>query len=73
MEVLEGSIIFHSGTKNDDGRILSNGGRVLAITSFGDNINDAAQQSNYVLGEVFFDNMYFRKDIGFEFRKKPGQ
>ena len=65
---LEGTIIFHSGTKQVDGKVLSNGGRVLAITSFGDSIKDAADQSNYTLEQVFFEGIYFRDDIGFEFR-----
>ena len=65
---LEGTVIFHSGTKVADRKIVSNGGRVLAITSFGDTINDAALQSNYMLEQVFFDGIYYRNDIGFEFR-----
>ncbi|MDO9376744.1 MAG: phosphoribosylglycinamide synthetase C domain-containing protein, partial [Ferruginibacter sp.] len=65
---LEGTIIFHSGTKEDGGKVLSNGGRVLAITSFGDTIKDAGDQSNYTLEQVFFEGIYFRDDIGFEFR-----
>lgn len=66
--LIDGSIIFHSGTKEVDGKVLTNGGRVLAITSFGDTIDDAAGQSNYILEQVFFDGIYFRNDIGFEFR-----
>lgn len=65
---LEGTIIFHSGTKEAAGKVVSNGGRVLAITSFGDSIKDAADQSNYTLEQVFFEGIYFRDDIGFEFR-----
>lgn len=63
------SIIFHAGTKmNDDGTILTNGGRVLAITSFGENIADAVQLSKNVLKNIYFEGMYFRNDIGYEFR-----
>jgi phosphoribosylamine--glycine ligase len=65
---LDGTIIFHAGTKLVDNKIVSNGGRVLAITSFGDTIKDAADQSNYTLEQLFFDGIYFRDDIGFEFR-----
>ena len=65
---LAGTIIFHSGTKKMDGKVVSNGGRVLAITSFGEDINVAAQQSNYILEQVFFEGVYYRDDIGFEFR-----
>ena len=65
---LDGTIIFHSGTKQVAEKVVSNGGRVLAITSFGDTIKDAADQSNYTLEQVFFEGIYFRDDIGFEFR-----
>ena len=65
---MEGTIIFHSGTRQETNKVLTNGGRVLAITSFGDNIIGAKQQSNYVLEKIFFEGIYFRDDIGFEFR-----
>lgn len=61
------SIIFHAGTKEHNGNVVTNGGRVLAVTSFGDNINDAAKQSKKLLKEISFDGMNFRKDIGYEF------
>jgi phosphoribosylamine--glycine ligase len=64
---MDGTIIFHSGTKQVNDAVLTNGGRVLAITSFGDNIAAAKDQSNYVLEQVFFEGIYFRDDIGFEF------
>jgi len=63
----ENSIVFHSGTKNEGGEIVTNGGRVLAVTSFGDNITEAAEQSNYMLEQLHFDGMYYRTDIGYEF------
>ncbi|HEX2684026.1 MAG TPA: phosphoribosylamine--glycine ligase [Ferruginibacter sp.] len=66
---LENSIIFHSGTKMEDGHIVSNGGRVLAVTSFGENIGEAVEQSNYVLEQLDFEGMYYRTDIGYEFIK----
>ncbi len=67
----ENSIIFHAGTKmNSDGTIVTNGGRVLAVTSFGRNIADAVQLSKNVLRNIFFEGMYFRNDIGYEFRSE---
>ncbi|MBC7888815.1 MAG: phosphoribosylamine--glycine ligase [Ferruginibacter sp.] len=66
---MEGSIIFHSGTRQENNKVLTNGGRVLAVTSFGDNIAEAAEQSNNLLEQVFFEGVYFRDDIGFEFRQ----
>ncbi|MEP7145062.1 MAG: phosphoribosylamine--glycine ligase [Ferruginibacter sp.] len=65
---IEGSIIFHSGTRKEQNNVLTNGGRVLAITSFGDTITEAAKQSNYLMEQIFFEGMFFRDDIGFEFR-----
>ena len=53
-----------------DGKVLTNGGRVLAMTSFGDNITEAVEQSVYALEQLHFEGMYFRPDIGFEFREE---
>jgi phosphoribosylamine--glycine ligase len=39
----------------------------LVVTSFGDNIPEAAEQSNYMLEQLYFDDMYYRSDIGYEF------
>ncbi|MEO7308492.1 MAG: phosphoribosylamine--glycine ligase [Ferruginibacter sp.] len=64
---LESSMIFHSGTKKENGHIVSNGGRVLAVTSFGENITEAVEQSNYMLEQLDFEGMYYRTDIGYEF------
>jgi phosphoribosylamine--glycine ligase len=68
---LENTIIFHSGTKKDGDEIVSNGGRVLAVTSFGENITEAVEQSNYMLEQLHFEDMYFRTDIGYEFKELP--
>lgn len=61
------SIIFHAGTKQNDDRIVTNGGRVLTVTSGGATITAAVQQSIEVLNEISFEGMYFRNDIGYEF------
>lgn len=64
----EESIIFHSGTKEEkNGGIVTNGGRVLAVTSFGNTISGAVEKSIKMLAAIHFEGMYFRKDIGFEF------
>ena len=47
--------------------LVTNGGRVLAVTSFGKNIADAVQLSKHVLSNIHFEGMYFRNDIGYEF------
>lgn len=62
------STIFHAGTKtNDDGALVTNGGRVFAVTSYGGSIKDAVNSSKQILEQIHFDGMYFRKDIGWEF------
>jgi phosphoribosylamine--glycine ligase len=65
---LSGTIVFHSGTKQEGTKVLTNGGRVLAVTSTGTNITEAATQSNQVLEKIDFDGIYFRDDIGYEFK-----
>jgi phosphoribosylamine--glycine ligase len=65
---LDGTIVFHSGTIQENDKVLTNGGRVLAITSFGDNITGAAAQSIEMLDQLYFEGIYFRDDIGFEFK-----
>lgn len=63
------SMIFQAGTVAKDGNILSNGGRVFCITSFGEDIGEAVDTSLDMMGYVGFEGMYFRNDIGYEFRK----
>jgi phosphoribosylamine--glycine ligase len=65
-ENIEDSIAFHAGTTLKDGKVVSNGGRVLAITSFGDNFQEAIKKSYQNIDKLHFDKMYFRKDIGFD-------
>ena len=64
---LQDTIIFHSGTKKAGDEIVTNGGRVLAVTSYGSNISEAVEQSNYMLEQLDFEEMYYRTDIGYEF------
>ena len=61
------SVIFHAGTLSAYGAVLTNGGRVFCVTSFGDSVMEAVDKSMDVLQHVRFENMYFRKDIGNEF------
>jgi phosphoribosylamine---glycine ligase len=67
-EVLENSLVFQSGTKQQGAHVVTNGGRVLVVTSFGDTIAEAAEQSIYMMEQLHFNEMYFRHDIGYEFR-----
>jgi phosphoribosylamine--glycine ligase len=60
------SIVFHAGTQLENGQVLSNGGRVLAVTSFGVDYQEAIKKSYQNINKLHFDMMYFRKDIGFD-------
>jgi phosphoribosylamine--glycine ligase len=64
----EHSVVFHSGTKKDGGQILTNGGRVLAVTSFGNNVAEAVAGSYKTLEKIDYERIYYRKDIGYEFK-----
>lgn len=67
-KTVDNTRIFHSGTRQVNGKVVTNGGRVLAVTSFGSNVEEAAGQSNDMLGHIFFEGIFYREDIGFEFR-----
>jgi phosphoribosylamine--glycine ligase len=60
------SIVFHAGTKTQDGTTVSNGGRVLAVTSYGNDFQEAIKKSYQSIDQLHFDKMYYRKDIGFD-------
>ena len=64
LENISDSIVFHAGTKMLDNQVVSNGGRVLAITSFGKNFQEAIKKSYQNIDKLHFDKMYYRKDIG---------
>ena len=60
------SLVFHAGTKTENGKVVSNGGRVLAVTSYGNDFQEAIKKSYQNIDKLNFDKMYFRKDIGFD-------
>jgi phosphoribosylamine--glycine ligase len=62
------SLIFHAGTREEDGKILTNGGRVLCVTSRGKDIAEAVNISLDVLDHINYDGIYYRTDIGYEFK-----
>lgn len=65
-ENVEGSIVFHAGSKLSDGKVVTNGGRVIAVTSFGKDFKEALQKSYQNMEKIHFDGMYYRKDLGFD-------
>ena len=68
LDAVKNSIVFHAGTKTEEGKLLTNGGRVLAVTSFGKNIHEAVATSNASIEKIDFEGKYYRKDIGYEFK-----
>ncbi|MFT4982836.1 MAG: phosphoribosylamine--glycine ligase [Bacteroidia bacterium] len=66
LDKVKDSVVFHAGTKTENGDVLTNGGRVLAITSYGESINEALEQSYTNAEVVNYEGKYFRTDIGFD-------
>ena len=64
---LKDTLLFHSGTKAEDGKVLTNGGRVVCATALDKDLNSALQKSKQLIESIAFEGKYFRKDIGHEF------
>ncbi|GGD49741.1 phosphoribosylamine--glycine ligase [Muriicola marianensis] len=63
---IDGSVVFHAGTTRTHGTLVTNGGRVLAVTSLGEDFRKALGTSYENLTKISFDGMYYRKDLGFD-------
>ncbi|WP_217606663.1 phosphoribosylamine--glycine ligase [Chitinophaga sp. GbtcB8] len=62
-----GQLVFHAGTKESNGQLLTNGGRVLTVTSLANSLGEALALSRQTAGTIQFEGKYYRHDIGFEF------
>ena len=61
---VDGAIVYHAGTKFEDGNFLTNGGRVLGVTAIADNLDNALEKAYNAVSQIKFDDMHFRTDIG---------
>lgn len=66
LDTVTDSIVFHAGTSTLDGQVISSGGRVLSVTSYGNSIEEALETSYKNIEKIDFDKSYYRKDIGFD-------
>ncbi len=62
------SVVFHAGTKQEGSKVVSSGGRVIALTSFGDTWEQALAKSYESASQVYFEGMYYRRDLGFDLK-----
>ena len=66
LDTVTDSILFHAGTKRTDNGVVTNGGRVIAVSSYGTTKAEALAQSFASIEKINFDGKYFRHDIGFD-------
>lgn len=66
LELVEDSVVFHAGTTRAEGKLVTNGGRVLAVTSLGQDFKKALEKSYRNVAQISFEGMYYRKDLGFD-------
>src|SRR3984885_2285101 len=64
VSALKDVLVFHAGTREQEGRIVTSGGRVLGITALGDSVLSARRKAYDAVGMIEFDGCYFRRDIG---------
>lgn len=66
IDKIEDSLVFHAGAKYQKDKVVTSGGRVMAITSYGNTYQEAIKKSYQSIENLHFDKMYYRKDIGFD-------
>ncbi|MDB2368858.1 phosphoribosylamine--glycine ligase [Flavobacteriales bacterium] len=70
IDAVENSLVFHAGTRQVDDKVLTNGGRVMAITSLGRTMQEALNKSFDNAEKIQFDDKYYRRDIGFDLKEE---
>lgn len=73
LDAVKDSLVFHAGTNEKGGKVQTNGGRVLAVTSYGKDIESAVERSLFNAELISYEKRYFRKDIGQDLMKMPQQ
>jgi len=66
LDLVKDCVVFHSGTKAEEGNIVTSGGRVLAVSALGDSMKEALAKCYENAAKISFDGMYYRRDIGFD-------
>lgn len=69
LDAVKGSMLFHAGTKISKDKLVTNGGRVMAVTSYGADLEEALERSYRNAGLIQYSGKYCRKDIGFDLKK----
>jgi phosphoribosylamine--glycine ligase len=64
------AIVFHAGTRSEDGQVVTDGGRVLAVTATGQTVDEAAARAYTVAQQIHFEGAHYRRDIGHHARAK---
>ncbi len=66
IDTIKDALVFQAGTTLKENKVVTNGGRVIAVTAFGNTVEEALQQSYRNVAKLHFDEMYYRKDLGFD-------
>jgi phosphoribosylamine--glycine ligase len=66
LDEVSNAVVFHAGTRLSDGKVLTNGGRVLSVTGHGQDQTEALSRSYRAADAIQFEGKYYRKDIGFD-------
>ena len=66
LDLVDNVLIFHAGAKKEKNKVVTSGGRVMALTSFGNNFKEALKKSYLAASKIKFDGMNYRKDLGFD-------